>query len=484
MISILDLEPKELWFYFNEICNIPHPSGKEEKIGKYLLDFAAKRNLEASMDQVGNVLIRKKATSGYESAPSLVLQAHMDMVCEKNSDSQHDFDNDPIQTYIDGDWVKAKGTTLGADDGIGVAAMLAILDSNHIKHPALECLITVDEERGLTGAQHVQAGWLKSNMLLNLDSEDDGQFCIGCAGGIDTIATYTLTEEKTPNGLFFLSIAVKGLTGGHSGEDINKERGNAIKILARFLWNQKKQYPLYIKSIKGGNLHNAIPREASAIIAIPFKEKENIRIALNQYIATIEKEMPHEKSFEIEMGSTDSTDTILNSKRTNAIIDALYACPHGVMEMSKDIEGLPETSTNLASVKMPDAHTIVVATSQRSAAESKKHDIKNRVETVFSLSGAQSIQHSDGYPGWKPNMNSHLKDIVVDAYKELFNQQPIVSAIHAGLECGLFLENYPQLDMISIGPDIFDNHSPAEKCRISTVDKFWKHLILILENIR
>lgn len=212
MNSILDLEPKELWFYFNEICNIPHPSGKEERIGKYLMDFATKRNLEASMDQVGNVLIRKKATSGYESAPSLVLQAHMDMVCEKNSDSQHDFDNDPIQTYIDGDWVKAKGTTLGADDGIGVAAMLAILDSNHIKHPALECLITVDEERGLTGAQHVQAGWLKSNMLLNLDSEDDGQFCIGCAGGIDTIATYTLTEEKTPDGLFFLSIAVKGLT--------------------------------------------------------------------------------------------------------------------------------------------------------------------------------------------------------------------------------------------------------------------------------
>ncbi len=484
MNSIIDLEPKALWFYFNEICQIPHPSGKEEKIGQYLIDFAKQRGLEALKDSVGNVLIRKAATSGYESAPSIVLQAHMDMVCEKNSGTEHDFDNDPIQTYIDGDWVKAKGTTLGADDGIGVAAMLAILDAKDIKHPAIECLITVDEERGLTGAQHVSKDWLRSSLLLNLDSEDDGQFCIGCAGGIDTVATYNLSEEKTPEGLFFLEITVKGLTGGHSGEDINKQRGNAIKILARFLWDQKKKNPLYIKSIIGGNLHNAIPREATAIFAVPFKEKENVRVDLNQYVATIEKELPHEKDFEIEMSSTDSAGTILNPTQTNAIIDALYACPHGVMEMSRDIEGLPETSTNLASVKMPDAKTIVIATSQRSSAESKKHDIKNRVETVFALSGAQCIKHSDGYPGWKPNMNSHIKDVVVESYKKLFNQDPIVSAIHAGLECGLFLEKYPQLDMISIGPDIFDNHSPAEKCRISTVDKFWKHLVLILESIR
>lgn len=484
MKSIAELDPKELWFYFNEICQIPHPSGKEEKIGKYLMDFAAQRNLEASMDSVGNVLIRKQATPGYESAPSIILQAHMDMVCEKNADTVHNFDTDPIQTYIDGDWVKAKGTTLGADDGIGVATMLALLDSDQYKHPALECLITVDEERGLTGAQHVEKGWLKSNLLLNLDSEDDGRFCIGCAGGIDTVATFRFEEEKVENNAFFVEIKVSGLHGGHSGDDINKGRGNAIKILSRFLWNEKKKYPLHLKSIVGGNLHNAIPREAKAVIAIPFQQKENIRLALNLFIPTIENELVNEPNFSMDLGSTDAFDTVLNLTKTNALIDALYACPHGVIDMSREIAGLPETSTNLASVKMPDATTIIVSTSQRSSVESKKHDIKDRIEALFVVAGADEVKHSDGYPGWKPNMNSRIKDVVVKTFVDLFGKQPIVTAIHAGLECGLFVEKYPNLDMISIGPDIFSNHSPAEQCSISSVARYWKHVVAILENIR
>ncbi|MBP5421173.1 MAG: aminoacyl-histidine dipeptidase [Paludibacteraceae bacterium] len=484
MNSILDLEPKELWFYFNEICQIPHPSGKEEKIGKYLIDFAEKRGLEASMDKVGNVLIRKNASAGYESAPSLALQAHMDMVCEKNEGTLHDFEKDPIQPYIDGDWVKAKGTTLGADDGIGVATMLAILDSKTIKHPALECLITVDEERGLTGAQHVEKDWLKSNYLLNLDSEDDGRFCIGCAGGIDTIAFYSMKEMETPKDVLFIKLKVSGLLGGHSGDDINKGRGNAIKILSRFLWNEKKQYAIYLKQIQGGNLHNAIPREASATIAIPFKDKENIRISLNQYIATIESEYPEEPQFSMDLESTDASSTVLNQEQTNSLINALYSCPHGVIDMSREIEGLPETSTNLASIKMPDETTIIISTSQRSSVESKKHNIKNKIEAIFMMSGAEKVTHSDGYPGWKPNLNSRIKDIVVKSYVNLFEKEPVVTAIHAGLECGLFSEKYPNLDMISIGPDIISNHSPAERCSIPSVARYWDHVIKILEDFK
>ncbi len=484
MQTILDLQPQAIWHYFNEVCNIPHPSGKEEKIRNYLLDFGKNHNLESKADEVGNVLLRKPASPGYENAPALILQAHMDMVCEKNAGTVHDFDNDPIQTIIDGDWVKANGTTLGADDGIGVAAILAVLADDSLKHPALDCIITVDEERGLTGAQHVSKEWLSAPMLLNLDSEDDGQFCIGCAGGIDTIATFNLKREATPNNYLPFHIQVKGLMGGHSGEDINKDRGNALKILSRFLWMQNKKYPVYLQKIIGGNLHNAIPREASAFILIPFNKKEDLRVDLNVYTTTIENEYPNEKTIEILLESSSEKIDPINKSQGDAIIDALFACPHGVMGMSREIEGLPETSTNLAAVKMPDDNTLLVSTSQRSSTESKKHEIKDRVEAVFALAKADKITHSDGYPGWKPNMNSKIKNVVVDAFTALFPEKPTVGAIHAGLECGLFLDKNPNLDMISIGPDIFDNHSPAEKCRISSVARFWKHVVLTLESLK
>lgn len=484
MSSILDLKPEKLWFYFNEICNIPHPSGKEGKISQYLVNFGKKLNLETSSDEVGNVLIRKPAFKGYENAPAVILQSHMDMVCEKNEGTVHDFEKDPIKTYIDGDWVKAEGTTLGADNGIGVAAMLAILADNTLKHPALDCLFTVDEERGLTGAQHVCADWLKAPLLLNLDSEDDGKFCIGCAGGIDTIATFNLKREARPENSLSFNITAKGLKGGHSGEDINKERGNAIKIISRFLWSQNKLYPITLQSLQGGNLHNAIPREASFNFVIPFNQKEELRKNLNLFITTLNEEFPNEPelSISLESHSNDQSD-VISKKQSDQLLYALFACPHGVISMSKEIENLPETSTNLASVKMPDDLTLIVSTSQRSSVESKKHEIKDRVEAIFALAGADKITHSDGYPGWKPNLQSKIKKIVVEAFYKLFKEEATVSAIHAGLECGLFYEKNPKLDMISIGPDIFDNHSPSEKCKISSVERFWLHTIEILENI-
>lgn len=480
-MTIEELEPKEIWSQFKKICDIPHPSGKEERIGKFLQEFGKSHGFQTESDEVGNVLIRKKAAKGRENAPSVVLQAHMDMVCEKNAGTVHDFDNDPIKTIVEGDWLKAEGTTLGADDGIGVAAMLAILSSDTIQHGPIECLFTVDEERGLTGAQHVKSNWIQSNKLINLDSEEDGRFCIGCAGGIDTVAYFDIQRVAAPKNAFFLKIYVKGLQGGHSGDDINKGRGNAIKILSRFLWQESKKFPLYLCDIEGGNLHNAIPREANATICIDWNQKETIRVDLNHFIQTMEEEYPTEKALTIDLESTESADTIYEQDGSNRLINALYACPHGVIEMSKELENLPETSTNLASIKNKEGK-IVVATSQRSSVNSKKHDIKDRVEAVFSLAGAK-VTHSDGYPGWKPNLNSDIKKLVAESYEKLFGEKPHVGAIHAGLECGLIIEKYPNMDMISIGPTIIGNHSPAERCEIPTVQKHWKHLVYILENI-
>lgn len=480
-MTIEELEPKEIWSQFKKICDIPHPSGKEERIGKFLQEFGKSHGFQTESDEVGNVLIRKKAVKGRENAPSVVLQAHMDMVCEKNAGTAHDFDNDPIKTIVEGDWLKAEGTTLGADDGIGVAAMLAILSSDTIQHGPIECLFTVDEERGLTGAQHVKSNWIQSNKLINLDSEEDGRFCIGCAGGIDTVAYFDIQRVAAPKNAFFLKIYVKGLQGGHSGDDINKGRGNAIKILSRFLWQESKKFPLYLCDIEGGNLHNAIPREANATICIDWNQKETIRIDLNHFIQTMEEEYPTEKALTIDLESTESADTVYEQEGSTRLINALYACPHGVIEMSKELENLPETSTNLASIKNKEGK-IVVATSQRSSVNSKKHDIKDRVEAVFSLAGAK-VTHSDGYPGWKPNLNSDIKKLVAESYEKLFGEKPHVGAIHAGLECGLIIEKYPNMDMISIGPTIIGNHSPAERCEIPTVQKHWKHLVYILENI-
>lgn len=481
MNPITALQPEILWRYFDEICKIPHPSKKEQKIIEYLVDFGRIHKLETIVDSAGNVLIRKKATLGMEHAEPVVFQSHVDMVTEKNSDTTHDFDNDPIVAYVDGEWVKAKGTTLGADNGIGVAAQLALLASEDMPHGEIECLFTVDEETGLTGAKRLEPGIIRSKRLINLDSEEDGVFCIGCAGGVDAKAVLHYQTQETPPNLYFFTIQVKGLEGGHSGEDINKERGNAIKILTRYLWLLNKKYPVYISKIEGGNLHNAIPREALAVAAIPFAKKEEARVLLNILIQEIEKELPSEKNFRMELESDAETEQVISKEDSARLLNALYACVHGVVKMSREIDGLVETSTNLASVKMQQDNQILIVTSQRSSVDSEKEDIKNQIEAVFSLAG-MTVTHGDGYPGWKPNPHSPITQIVVDSYFRLFHEKPVIRAIHAGLECGLILEKYPQMDMISIGPTIIGNHSPAEKVNIRSVEKFWEHLKDILKN--
>jgi dipeptidase D len=478
-----NLEPNALWNFFDEITQIPRPSKKEERIIEYLKNFGEKHKLSTKIDPAGNVLISKPATKGFENKKTVILQSHIDMVCEKNSDVIHNFDTDPIHTYIDGDWVKAKGTTLGADNGIGISMMLNVLASNDLNHPALECLFTVDEETGLTGAFALKQNFLTGDLLINLDSEDDGVVFIGCAGGIDTVAILTYEIEKTPDKYFGFSISVKGLTGGHSGDDIDKGRGNANKILNRFLWNLNKKMDLRLHSIDGGNLRNAIPREAIALACVPFSEKENIRILFNHYLTDLENEIGDvEPGLKLILESETLPETVLDKKTTNALLNVIYACPHGIIAMSRDMPGLVETSTNLASVKMKTGNKIEITTSQRSSVESSKFDIEHQIESVFNLTGAK-VTHGDGYPGWKPNLKSDILKTAQESYTNLFSEEPKIRAIHAGLECGLFLEKYPHLDMISIGPQMYGVHSPDERLSISSTQKCWKWLTNILSNI-
>ena len=482
-MNIKDLKPNLVWSYFDQITQIPHPSKKEEKIVQYLLDFAQSQNLEAKKDEANNVLIKKKATPGKENLSTIILQSHVDMVCEKNNNVQHDFEKDPIKTYIDGDWVKAKGTTLGADDGIGVAAALAILASKDIEHGNLECLFTTDEETGLTGANALKDGFLSGNILINLDTEEDGQFYVGCAGGKNTLATFHYQEEKVPADYYWFNVQVKSLNGGHSGSEIDKGLGNANKILNRYLWTLMQSYPLALAEITGGNLSNAIPREASAIAGIPFVSKENAITTLNILLADVRAELKTTDSeVTITLETAEAPTVCIDKKTTENLLNALYACPHGVIGMSFEISGLVETSTNLASIKMKEGNTIVVTTSQRSSTNSLKIDVGNMVAAAFNLAGAK-VQATDGYPGWKPNPDSKILKVSEKIYKDLFGKAPEVKAIHAGLECGLFLEKYPHLDMISCGPTILGAHSPEERIQISTVEKWWKFLLELLKNI-
>lgn len=482
MSEISNLNPKAVWQYFDEICAIPHPSHKEAKLSKHLQEFGKKLGLETLVDEYGNVMIRKPASAGCEKCESLLFQSHIDMVCEKNSDVAFDFDNDGIQPYIDGEWVKAKGTTLGADDGIGVAYQMAILADNSFKHGPIECLFTVDEEVGLLGAHVLKEDWIKSSMLVNLDSEDQGEFCIGCAGGVNTVAKYKQNLQKPAKDYLFMTLKVSGLVGGHSGVDIDKKRGNAIKILAELINRISAEGDVVIASIDGGNLHNAIPREASATIGVEFKIKETARVITNMYIAEKQSELVGE-TLDIDLSTTDKVDSVFASATSKSLIKALLACPHGVKKMSEDIPGLVETSTNLASVKMI-GDEIVIETSQRSSVTEEKEIIRKSVYDAFASNGASSVESDEGYPGWKPNVNSKIKNIAVDTYEKLFNVTPNVGAIHAGLECGLIIEKYPNLDMISVGPTIIGNHSPAEKVEISTVEMTWKHVLAIIDAIR
>ena len=482
-MTIKDLKPGAVWNYFHEITQIPRPSKKEEKIIAYLLDFAKKHNLEVKKDEIGNILITKEATKGKENLPTVILQGHVDMVCEKNNDTTHDFDNDPLQTIVENDWLRANGTTLGADNGIGVAAALAILSSDDIEHGKLECLFTVDEETGLTGAYALGKDFLKGDILINLDTEEEGEVYIGCAGGKITTATFTYKPEAVPSNYFWFKAEVKGLNGGHSGAEIHKGLGNANKILNRYLWDLSRKHALALSKIDGGNLHNAIAREAYAIAGVPYNKKEEVIVELNMLAPEIEAELKNiDPNVKMTVQSTDTPSFIIDKDTTNNLLNALYACPHGVLGMSLEIPGLVETSTNLASIKMKDNNTIVITTSQRSSTNSLKDDAGNIVNAVFTLAKAK-VEHSAGYPGWRPNPDSKTLIVAKEAYKKLFGKEAEIMAIHAGLECGLFLEKYPHLDMISCGPTIREAHSPAEKVQISSVEKWWVFLLEILKNI-
>lgn len=462
---------------------MPRPSKKEDKIREYLLEFARKHNLEAHQDDTGNVIIRKGATPGRKKLKTVVLQSHMDMVCEKNSDSPHDFLIDPIRPYIDGEWVKAKGTTLGADDGIGIAAQLAILASETLEHGPIECLFTVDEETGLTGAFGMKPGFMNGTILINLDSEDEGEIFIGCAGGIDTVARFSVKEKKVPSGSVAFSIKVGGLKGGHSGDDINKGLGNSIKILNRLLWTAQHKFKARIARLEGGNLRNAIAREASASVTIPEKKRQDLMDFVDAFRQEITFELSiTEPNLFIRMEETGLPEKVFSKKLQRNLTGALYACPHGVIAMSYRMPGMVETSTNLASVKMESPGQIVISTSQRSDTASSKMDIARMVESVFTLAGAV-VTHSEGYPGWSPNPESEILQISVKAYEDLFSESPVVRSIHAGLECGLFLEKYPGLDMISIGPTLRGVHSPDERLEIESVKKFWDFLLEIIRRI-
>lgn len=483
-MTIKDLKPTELWNYFHEITQIPRPSKKEEKILAYLLNFAKKHNLEAKQDKAGNVLITKEATKGKENVPTIILQSHVDMVCEKNADVEHDFDNDPIETVIEGEWLKAKGTTLGADNGIGVAAQLAVLASTDIAHGKIEALFTIDEETGLTGAFALEQNFMTGKILLNLDTEEEGEIYIGCAGGRGTKAYFKYKPKEIPKNYFWFKVAVKGLKGGHSGSDIDHGLGNANKVLTRFLYQFiDEEYKLVLSEIDGGNLHNAIAREAYAIAGVKSKHKETVRVKLNHLLADMQDELKHtDPNIDITLESTDTPKKVIGAKKVRKLILALTACPHGVIEMSREIPGVVETSTNLASIKMREHNTIEIGTSQRSLTESSKNDIVNTVSSVFKLAKAEVV-NNDGYPGWKPNPESLVLKVAKDEYNNLYNVFPEVKVIHAGLECGLFLEKYPELDMISIGPTIRNAHSPDEKTEIASVPKWWNFFVKLLENM-
>ncbi len=482
-MSNCELKPARVFEQFAEINKIPRPSKHEERMIEYLKAFGAKHGFETEVDETGNVIIRKPATKGHENAPMVSLQSHMDMVCDKLVDVDIDFFNDPIQTYVDGEWLTAKGTTLGADDGIGCAIELAILESDDIEHGPIECVFTRDEETSLTGAMGMKAGFMKGQMLINLDSEDEGQIFISCAGGKTLHAKFDFEREQAPEGYFFMQASVKGLKGGHSGDDINKKRANAIKILSRFLYKEQDKMDVRLAAFNSGKLHNAIPRDGVIVFAVPEAMKETVRADWNVFTVGVEEEYHvADTAMEFRLESTDMA-TVLPKECSRRVILALQAVDNGVFAMCQDeaLAWMVETSNNVASVLTSETEISIVA-SQRSNVMSNLENETNTVKATFELAGAE-VKLSDGYPAWKMNPDSKLTKVVVESYKKLFGKEPIVKGIHAGLECGLFSERYPQLDMVSFGPTLRDVHTPDERLHIPTVQMVWDHLLDILKNV-
>lgn len=477
---IKELKPELVWKYFYDFTQIPRPSGKEEKILNYLIEFAKANKFDYKQDSAGNVVIRKKATKGRENSPKVTLQGHVDMVCEKNSDVTFDFLTQPIQAYVDGEWVKARGTTLGGDCGIGCAIMMALLVSEDISHPDIEALFTVEEETGLSGAFGIASDMITSKYLINLDSEDAGDVYIGCAGGKDTSAIFSYTNEPIASGSVCCKVTLDGLKGGHSGDEIHKNLGNANILLSRFLFDYMDS--IQIVEISGGNLRNAIPREARATLTVSAELYEKMVNDAKQYDTIIKKELfTSDPAVKISIEKCECCGSeAIDSITAKNIITSIITSPNGVLAMSQDMADFVETSTNLASIKQADGK-IVIATSQRSSVESKKEYTAKVMKAHFTSYGAQA-ENSDGYPGWTPILKSHLLDVFKQQHKEILGYEVAVKAIHAGLECGLFLDKFPDLEMVSYGPTLRGVHSPDEKLKISAVEEAWKLMKGVLNN--
>ncbi|WP_405212116.1 aminoacyl-histidine dipeptidase [Dokdonia sp. Asnod2-E02] len=480
--EIRNLEPKALWNKFADLNAVPRPSKKEERVIAFMKDFGTKLGLETIEDEVGNVIIRKPATAGHEDKKMIVMQSHLDMVHQKNNDTEFDFDNQGIEMYVDGDWVRAKGTTLGADNGLGVATIMAVLESTTIEHPAIEALFTIDEETGMTGAMGLKGGILKGDILLNLDTEEDDEIGVGCAGGVDITATRAYTEEGLDDGLVGYEVKVAGLNGGHSGMDIIKGLGNANKMMNRLLYNAAENFEIRISSIDGGSLRNAIPRESVVIIAVDENQKAAFEADFTDMAAAIHGEYASlEKELELSIKQIDLDDNVMSLESQTQFLKAIYAAHNGVYRMSPDIADLVETSNNIARVIVKDG-SIKIGCLTRSSVDSSKDDLANTLTATFELAGFD-VALSGDYPGWAPNMDSAILKVLEAKYKEINNEAPNVAACHAGLECGILGQNYPEMDMISFGPTIKGAHSPDERASISSAQKYWDFVIEILKDI-
>lgn len=481
MTFVSDLEPKELWRHFDKILTIPRGSKNEAEMGEYVIEIAKKHGLEYTQDQTGNIVVKKPGTSGNESAPITILQSHLDMVCEKNADVEHDFTKDPIKPRKEGDYLYATGTTLGSDNGIGVAAALAVMESESIKHGPMEFLFTVDEETGLTGASSLREDLLEGRRLINMDTEEEGSLYVGCAGGAGVNLDLTLKRESAPSDTVALDIKLHGLLGGHSGVDIHLQRGNATKLLARALNSAFREAPFRLVTFNGGNMHNAIPREAFATVAVPKSKRDAFEKALKQEFAAIQSEFkPAEPNMKYSISEGDAGD-VLDERSTKTLINMLNALPHGVLVMSYDIPDLVETSSNLATVRT-DNGTLKVHVSNRSSVDSAIEAIQQRVASIGALAGAK-VEEVEGYPGWKPNMDSRVLKVAQEVHKSVLSKEPEIKAVHAGLECGIIGEKYPGMDMVSLGPQIEYPHSPDERVRIGSVADFYKLLVGIIEKL-
>jgi dipeptidase D len=480
--DIRHLEPQPIWKNFSDLNAVPRPSKKEERVIQFIKDFGTRLGLETFEDDIRNVIIRKPATPGMENRKTIVLQSHLDMVHQKNNDTIFDFDKEGIRMFIEGDWVRAKGTTLGADNGIGVATIMAILESTDLPHPAIDALFTIDEETGMTGALGLKGGILKGEILLNLDTENDHEIDIGCAGGIDVTATGRYQEEPVPAGSMAYTLGVRGLNGGHSGMDIHKGLGNANKIMNRLLYTCAEKFGLRIGELNGGSLRNAIPRESVALIVVAAGKEAAFENHIQELTKVIKSELKTmEPGLLIELEKTDAPAKVMEVAVQEKIIRSLYTAHNGVYRMSADIKDLVETSNNVAKVAISKGE-IMIACLTRSAVESSKMDLADALRSAFELGGC-AVTYSGSYPGWTPNVDSPILKVLVDIYEKQHQQKPEVVACHAGLECGILGTNYPGMDMISFGPTILGAHSPDERVSISSVQKYWKFVLEILKNI-